>query len=166
MRSALILGSVLLNLVSASSPGSLAATPKAAQPALQPVPVTPVKVAAAPRHRLHLVPTFKAPLFKEPAFLKTGLASWYGKVLNHHRTASGEIFDSEQLTAASNTLPMGTRVNVTNLKNGRSVTIRINDRGILAADRIIDLSAAAAERIGLLEMGIAPVQLDVIPATL
>ena len=61
---------------------------------------------------------------------------------------------------------MGTRVNVTNLKNGRSVTIRINDRGILAAGRIIDLSAAAAERIGLLEMGIAPVQLDVIPATL
>ena len=93
---------------------------------------------------------------------RTGLATWYGKVLDRHRTASGEIFDSSALTGASNTLPFGTRVEVTNLRNGRSVVVRVNDRGILAPGNIIDLSSAAADKIGLLKMGIAPVRLEIV----
>jgi rare lipoprotein A len=94
--------------------------------------------------------------------LRSGLATWYGKVLDRHRTASGEIFDSTAMTGASNTLPFGTRVQVTNLRNGRSVVVRVNDRGILAPGNIIDITSSAANKIGLLRMGIAPVHLEVI----
>jgi rare lipoprotein A len=101
--------------------------------------------------------------FAKLKHVSSGLATWYGLVLDNHRTASGERFDCRKLTAASNTLPFGTRVKVTNLKNGRSVVVRINDRGLLDPGHIIDVSSAAAERIGLLRLGIAPVHLDILP---
>jgi rare lipoprotein A len=93
-----------------------------------------------------------------------GLASWYGGKFQCRRTASGEVFDTFQFTAAHKTLPFGTLVRVTNLDNGKSVTVRINDRGPFVPGRIIDLSMAAATAIGLAGRGVAPVRLEVQPA--
>ena len=90
-----------------------------------------------------------------------GLASWYGSVLHGHRTASGERFDSNALTACHRTLPFGTLVRVINLLNNRSVLVRINDRGVLKSDRVIDLSSAAAERLDMIRAGVAPVRLEI-----
>ena len=94
--------------------------------------------------------------------LLSGIGSWYGDVFDGQPTASGEIFDQSALTACHPTLPFGTLVRVINLRNRRSVIVRINDRGI-RPDRIIDLSSAAAEKIGMLETGVAPVKLEIVP---
>lgn len=82
-----------------------------------------------------------------------GIASWYGEEFAGRTTANGEIFDPMQLTAAHRTLPFGTVVDVKNAKNGQTVRVRINDRGPFIGDRIIDLSYAAAQQIGLIEPG-------------
>jgi len=89
---------------------------------------------------------------KEPRgrFFQEGLAVWYGPGFHGRRTASGEVYDMHTLTAAHPTLPFGTRVRVTNLKNGRSVVVRVNDRGPFGGRYIIDLSYAAAKAIGAL----------------
>ncbi len=92
-------------------------------------------------------------------FIQEGIASWYGPMFNGRRTANGEIYNMFALTAAHKTLPFGTCVKVINLKNGKSVVVRINDRGPFVKGRIIDLSYAAAKVIGLDKMGIAPVKL-------
>jgi len=92
----------------------------------------------------------------------SGIASWYGPGFHGNRSASGEIFDQNALTAAHLTLPFGTRVRVTNMRNGQSVVVRINDRGPFKGDRIIDISKAAAQRIGMTSTGIAPVKLEVL----
>jgi rare lipoprotein A len=89
-----------------------------------------------------------------------GQASWYGSRHHGRRTASGERFDQHALTAAHRSLPFGSKVRVTNLSNQRSVVVRINDRGPYARGRIIDLSRAAAERLGMLSRGVAPVRLE------
>jgi peptidoglycan lytic transglycosylase len=94
--------------------------------------------------------------------IETGVASWYGTPYHGRRAASGEVYDMEQLTAAHRRLPFETWVEVTNLSNGRSVDVRINDRGPFARGRIIDLSQAAARDIGMLGPGTARVQLRVI----
>jgi rare lipoprotein A len=91
-----------------------------------------------------------------------GVASWYGPGFAGRTTANGEVFDPSMLTAAHRTLPFGTRVLVTNLSNGRNVEVRINDRGPFKAGRVIDLSRAAAEHIGMLGSGTARVRLEVI----
>jgi len=96
-----------------------------------------------------------------PSFQQVGLASWYGAELDRHRTASGERFDMNQLTAAHRSLPLNTVVRVTNLKNGESVWVRINDRGPFAPGRVIDLSLAAARRIDMKRDGVAPVRIEV-----
>lgn len=88
-----------------------------------------------------------------------GLASWYGEKFQGRRTASGERFDMNALTAAHPSLPFGTRVLVRNPRNGREVAVRINDRGPFTGGRIIDLSRAAAQAIGLLEAGVGTVVL-------
>jgi len=95
--------------------------------------------------------------------MMSGNASWYGSVLQGHKTASGEIFDDAQLTAAHRTLPFGTMVRVTDLRNQRSVIVKITDRGELFADRAIDLSYAAAQQLNMLRDGVHPVRLTVIP---
>lgn len=91
-----------------------------------------------------------------------GIASWYGAVLNGHHTASGEIFDMNKLTACHRTLPFGTMVRVTDTRNGKSVVVKINDRGVLFKERVIDLSRAAADRLGIRKLGVAPVKLEVL----
>lgn len=91
-----------------------------------------------------------------------GIASWYGPGFHGRRTASGEKFNQNALTAAHRSLPFGTRVKVTNLNNGRSVVVRINDRGPHVRGRIVDLSAGAARVIGLKSSGVAPVRIQIL----
>ncbi len=88
-----------------------------------------------------------------------GVASWYGEPFHGRRTASGEVFNMNEFTAAHKTLPFGTRVRVRNLATGREVVVRINDRGPHVGGRIIDLSRAAAASIGLVSAGVARVAL-------
>jgi rare lipoprotein A len=95
-----------------------------------------------------------------PDSAMTGQAVYYGAELAGNPTASGEIFDPSLLTAAHRTLPLGSNVQVTNLANGRTAIVRINDRGPFTADSIIDLSTAAAQRIGLLPRGSGQVRLE------
>jgi rare lipoprotein A len=95
---------------------------------------------------------------------ETGVASWYGAPYDGRPAASGEIFDTRKLTAAHRTLPFDTWVEVTNLQNGRQVNVRINDRGPFIDGRIIDLSLAAANTIGLVGQGTGKVRLKVVRA--
>lgn len=100
----------------------------------------------------------------EPEVLATfsGTASWYGPGLAGNRTANGEIFDPSQLTAAHLTLPFNTRLRVTNLDNGRVVEVRINDRGPYSGHRVLDVSSAAADVLGMKVTGVAPVRAEVL----
>ena len=91
---------------------------------------------------------------------ETGKASYYGDRHHGQRTASGERFDQNALTAAHRTLPFGTRVRVTNLNNERSVVLRINDRGPFVRGRVIDVSRAAAVRLDMLRAGVVPVRVE------
>lgn len=93
---------------------------------------------------------------------QTGVASWYGPGFHGKKTASGERYDQNAMTAASRTLPLGTRARVINLENGKTVEVTINDRGPYVDDRIIDLSRAAARRLGFVKTGIVRVRIDVI----
>jgi rare lipoprotein A len=94
--------------------------------------------------------------------VETGEASWYGERHHGQRTASGEIYDMHRLTAAHSALPLGSLVLVTNLKNGRSVQVRVNDRGPTISGRIIDLSYAAAQALGSVSSGVIPVRVRVL----
>jgi rare lipoprotein A len=91
-----------------------------------------------------------------------GTASWYGPGFHGKKTASGEIYDQRKLTAAHKTLPLGTKARVTNLDNGSTVEVEINDRGPFIPGRIIDLSRAAAGALGFVQSGTAPVQVELI----
>ena len=95
----------------------------------------------------------------------SGIASWYGPGFAGNLSASGEIFDPEAMTAAHPSLPFGTMVRVINMDNNQSVVVRINDRGPYVPGRVLDMSAAAARSIGLMNTGIAPVKLEVLGAT-
>lgn len=96
-------------------------------------------------------------------YVETGEASWYGKPFHGRTTASGERYDMNRLTAAHKSLPFGTVVDVTHLGNGRSVTVRINDRGPFVKQRIIDLSRAAARKLNMVESGVARVRVEARP---
>jgi rare lipoprotein A len=91
---------------------------------------------------------------------QVGKASWYGRIFQSHKTASGELYDMNQFTAAHRTLPIGSWVKVTDLKTDRSVVVRINDRGPVARSRIIDLSYGAAKVLSM--KGVDQVRLDVL----
>jgi rare lipoprotein A len=93
-----------------------------------------------------------------------GLASWYAGKFQGRKTASGETFDTAEMTAAHKTLPFGTRVKVTNLENGRDVIVRINDRGPFVEGRVIDLSRAAADALAMTGSGVARVRVEVVTA--
>ncbi|MDH7511634.1 MAG: septal ring lytic transglycosylase RlpA family protein [Clostridiales bacterium] len=95
--------------------------------------------------------------------VQTGEASWYGAEFHGRLTSSREIYDMNDLTAAHNTLPLGTYVIVTNLSNGRSVVVRINDRGPFVKGRVIDLSYAAARALDMIGPGTARVRIEVLP---
>ena len=106
-----------------------------------------------------------APQAYGPGFSETGLASWYGPEFHRKRTASGERFDMGALTAAHRSLPFDSYVRVTNIATGRSVVVRINDRGPFIADRIIDLSARAARQLGIKEEGVVRVRIEVVKSS-
>jgi rare lipoprotein A len=97
-----------------------------------------------------------------PASEQHGLATWYGGKWHGRKTANGERYDKRSMTAAHRTLKFGTRVRVTNKKNGRSVVLRINNRGPYGKGRIIDVSEAAAEKLGMIDAGVVPVVVEVV----
>ena len=99
---------------------------------------------------------------EDPAYNKTGIASWYGRPFHGQRTANGEIYDMNTLTAAHKTLPMPSYVRVTNLENGRSLILRLNDRGPFVNGRIIDVSYRAAQLLGFSEKGTARIQVQAV----
>jgi rare lipoprotein A len=128
------------SLSSASVPPSVPAVQSAA-----PAFLTPKRTIAAQR-----------------AALLRGIATWYGTIFNGRKTASGETYDMNAMTACHPTLPFGSLVKVVNLRNRRSVVVRITDRGDLARGRVIDLSYGAANKLAMTDAGIAPVALEVI----
>jgi rare lipoprotein A len=109
-----------------------------------------------------LLPAGRTKADPVPAPSVTGHASWYGDEFARRPTASGERFDPDKLTGAHRTLPLGSRVRVTNLVNGRSVLVTINDRGPYIAQRDIDLSYGAARVLGMLRSGITRVRIELV----
>lgn len=124
--------------------------------------------ACAPRHRIvyerRTPPPEKGATIekRESRGVQQGIASWYGADFHGKQTSSGEVYDMYQLTCAHNTLPLGTMVMVTNLENGKSVELKVNDRGPFVKDRIIDVSYAAARMLDMHEQGTAAVRVEVI----
>jgi rare lipoprotein A len=114
---------------------------------------TPESLKGAPGQTQETKPT-------RPSQQLVGKASWYGRIFQHHATASGEPYDMNDLTAAHRTLPLGSWVKVTDLKTARAVVVRINDRGPITRNRIIDLSYGAAKILGM--RGVDRVRLDVL----
>jgi rare lipoprotein A (peptidoglycan hydrolase) len=102
----------------------------------------------------------EAPKPGEPKVEQVGEASWYGPAQNGKETANGETFDQNKLTAAHPTLPLGAKAVVTNLETGKSVAVTINDRGPFVKGRKIDLSRAAAQKIGMTKKGVAQVKIE------
>jgi rare lipoprotein A len=115
----------------------------------------------AARHAAYMPPPESLP----PIRTATGVASWYGPGFNGKPTASGEIYDESDLTAASNIFPLGSWVLVTDLDNGRAVEVRINDRGPFVKERKIDLSYGAARVLGMVGPGTAQVRMDLVQTT-
>lgn len=103
---------------------------------------------------------------RETKEVQYGVASWYGVDFHGKPTSNGEIYDMYQLTCAHNTLPLGSIVMVTNLENGKSVELKVNDRGPFVKERIIDLSYAAAQMLGVWEKGTAYVKVEVVGASI
>jgi rare lipoprotein A len=103
----------------------------------------------------HVLPT-------EEGYSESGVASWYGEKFHGHKTSNGEIFDMYKVSAAHKSLPIPSFLRVTNLNNNRSIVVRVNDRGPFHGDRIVDLSYAAALKLGYAEIGTTRVQLDAI----
>lgn len=116
---------------------------------------------AAPPEALQPPPVVRLQ-FANPIEQLRGVASFYSDAFDGHTTANGETYDMHALTACTNALPFESVVRVVNLRNHRSVVVRINDRGLLFPGRVIDLSYAAAEKLGMMRSGLAPVRLDVL----
>jgi rare lipoprotein A len=104
----------------------------------------------------------KADADKKRHWYQIGRASWYGEELQGQQTASGEDFDMNQLTCAHRSLPLGSLIRVTNLRNHKTVVVRVNDRGPMPQNRVVDLSYAAARFLGFSSGGTAPVRLDLV----
>lgn len=102
------------------------------------------------------------PLISAAGFMEEGIASWYGPQFHAKRTASGEVYNMYDMTAAHRILPMQTKIQVTNLANNKSVTLRVNDRGPFAKDRVVDLSYAAAKELDVVRPGTAKVRVEAI----
>jgi peptidoglycan lytic transglycosylase len=118
--------------------------------------------AAQGPHRSESGQTRRTTPVRQTKPYQTGTASWYGASFQGKDTASGEPYNMYDMTAAHPTLPLGTMVRVTNLHNGRSVTVRINDRGPIIAGRIIDVSLSAARALRFKEKGLQRVRLDLV----
>ena len=143
----------MLRVLNQAAVALLFATALGAAPGNNKTPDSNQGIPGQTRDAIKPVPTRK---------FQVGKASWYGRLFQHKITASGEPYDMHDFTAAHRTLPLGSWVKVTNLKNDKSVMVRINDRGPLTKSRILDLSYGAAMILGVGDQGVAKVRLDVI----
>jgi rare lipoprotein A len=136
--------------------------PSIVEPQAHPVPreIPPSAEVPSSPEAEQAPPVAKIPAPPQPTMMETGLASWYGPRLHGKLTASGEIFNQEKFTAAHRTLPWGSRVKVTNLANGKSVVVQINDRGPSVRGRILDVSRAAARALGMVKSGTTTVRIE------
>ena len=158
---AIAIGSALISPAAAESAPS-------ARPAVRTVSSNALPDAVVKAEKLHRSANMSYqvagkryyPMRKVAEFSQTGKASWYGNKFHGRKTSSGERYDMNMMTAAHKTLPIPSYAKVTNLANGKSVVVRINDRGPYGRGRIIDLSRAAAERLGMLRSGVAPVRVE------
>ncbi|HEX4004141.1 MAG TPA: septal ring lytic transglycosylase RlpA family protein [Candidatus Acidoferrales bacterium] len=144
----------LLSAVALAAAGCAHRTYTPQAPAPAPIPQPPA--TSAPPPSVETQPAVPG------QYVEEGVASWYGVPFDGHRTSNGEIYDMHAFTAAHRTLPFGSLVRVTNLRNGMQTEVRINDRGPFVANRIIDLSLSAAQAIQMVGPGTAPVRLEVI----
>src|SRR5262249_36217481 len=124
----------------------------------------PGRAGAAPTTPAPAAPAAGAALTGAVGETQTGLAAYYNRRLHGRRTASGERFNNAALTTAHQTLPFGTKVRVTNTKNNKSVVLRVKERGPTQPGRIVDVSRAAAERLGMVRAGLTEVKLEVVEA--
>jgi rare lipoprotein A len=147
---------VLISVIGASNVGENSSTRLE-----QAHPEPAIQLANNNTERVYAIRSLSADkLLITQAQTTSGKASWYGSAFHGNLTANGERFNQNALTAAHKTLPFGCKVKVTNIANGRSVMVRINDRGPFVGGRIIDLSRAAADQIGMLHAGTAGVRLS------
>jgi rare lipoprotein A len=140
---AFLRGAVTASIFALSASAALAQGTSAAAPASAPAAAATPAVSAA---------------------AESGKLAWYGKKFAGRKTASGERYNPEAMTMAHKTLPFGTRVKVTNPKNNKSVTLRVNDRGPTQADRVGDVSLAAARQLGMVKAGVIDAELTVVGA--
>ena len=118
--------------------------------------------ATSPSVVANATPQMSAPIQKQHSKLLRGIASWYGDQFDGKKTASGETFSQDEMTACHPTLPFGSEVRVVNLRNHKSVVVRITDRAGLVKGRVIDLSHAAAEKLNMTQAGVARVSIEVL----
>ncbi len=157
---------LLLPACSLQFPAEEAHADPSATPANKPVLQAPTAAPAADRQYAALpARPIAKPRWRTipPSFQITGVASWYGIPFHGRLTANGEVFDMNSLSAAHKTLPFDTRVRVTNLENGASLVLRINDRGPFVGDRVIDVSRRAARLLGFQHAGLANVRIVLEP---
>jgi rare lipoprotein A len=152
MNSCLLRGAVAYAVLACSASAVLGQAASAPASAPSPAP------AAAP------APAAPTPAAADATASETGKLAWYGRKFAGRKTASGEAYNPGALTMAHRTLPFGTRVKVTNLKNNKSVVVRVNDRGPTQADRIGDVSQAAAQKLGMMKVGVIDAELTVVGA--
>jgi rare lipoprotein A len=155
----LTIGSVLT--ISADHSTALAAAAKKSTPDKDSVAISLKKPAISAPAKVTAGKT--ASRAKKPSFNQIGTASWYGPGLRGHKTASGDTLDPNALTAAHRSLPLDSHVRVTNLKNGRSVDVVVNDRGPYHNGRVIDLSVKAAQQLDITHAGTAQVRIEALP---
>lgn len=135
------------------------------QPQTGPAPRVPVRFPlAALAALLVAAPTGQGPAFPDtmPEWVQQGPVSWYGPGFQGRRTANGETFDTRDLTMAHRSLEFGSEVRVTNLENGRSVVVRVNDRGPYVRGRVADLSHAAARELGFVDDGVVKARIELL----
>jgi len=132
------------------------------RPATVAVPPAPPPAAQSGPTVTANSPELEIPTDTKPLLVETGIASWYGAPYHNRRASNGEVYDMHAMTAAHRTLPLGSIVRVTNLESKQSATVRITDRGPFIEGRIVDLSQAAAQKIGMLQKGTVQVELEVL----
>jgi rare lipoprotein A len=154
-----MLAGILLAGCSSHKKPEIASVPSLPPPAATPAPTpSPAPPAAAPATR----PEITVPPDAKVLYAETGWASWYGPHYNKRRAANGEIFDMDSMTAAHLTIPLNSIARVTNIKTGDSVLLRITDRGPFVNNRVIDVSKAAAQKLGVYRPGTALVKIEVL----
>ncbi len=161
MKNLFLFAALLLLAGCAHKPVKVAVSPTPPTTQQTPTGTPPVDSgqAKAPEPEQEVI---EIPADTKPLLVETGIASWYGAPYHNRRGSNGEIYDMHAMTAAHRTLPLGSIVRVTNPESGAAAIVRITDRGPFIEGRVIDLSQAAAKKIGLVQKGTAPVRLEVL----